>query len=69
MQVKVKCLLQVITKHNKIPNCARINVFLKKTSLLRRRTGEKNLRLNIYTVKLQVSYETTRSLNIAFRLQ
>lgn len=41
MQVNVKCLLQVITKHNKIPSWARINVFFNKTSLLRRRTGEK----------------------------
>lgn len=56
MQINVKCLLQVITKHNKISSYPRINVFLKKK--LHCSGGElgKNLKLNIYTVKLQVSY-------------
>lgn len=68
MQINVKCLLQVITKHYKISSCPRINVFLKKLHYYTVPEGN-NLRLNIYTVKLQVSYETAKSLNVVFRLQ
>lgn len=58
-----------MTKHTKISSCPRINVFLKNQLPCSGGERGKNRRLNIYTVQLQVSYETTKSLNIFFRLQ